>query len=69
MMWLPSHCAYKRLYKGQKLPSWHLLLTGDVARTEQQMRAANVGVAGRCVSEVGMTDEEMETRVVNWVQP
>ena len=23
MMWLPSHCAYKRLYKGQNLPSWH----------------------------------------------
>ena len=69
MMWLPSHCAYKRLYKGQDLPSWHLLLTGDAVATQQQMRAANVGVAGRCVSEIGMTDEEMEERVVNWVQP
>ncbi|WP_296194491.1 MULTISPECIES: YcgN family cysteine cluster protein [unclassified Psychrobacter] len=69
MMWLPSHCAYKRLYKGQDLPSWHLLLTGDAVATQQQMRAANVGVAGRCVSEVGMTDEEMETRVVHWVKP
>ena len=69
MMWLPSHCAYKRLYKGQGLPSWHLLLTGDAVATQQQMRAANVGVAGRCVSEIGMSDEEMETRVVNWVKP
>ena len=69
MMWLPSHCAYKRLYKGQDLPSWHLLLTGDAVATQQQMRAANVGVAGRCVSEVGMTDEEMEERVVHWVKP
>ena len=69
MMWLPSHCAYKRLYKGQGLPSWHLLLTGDAVATQQQMRAANVGVAGRCVSEIGMSDEEMETRVVNWVNP
>lgn len=68
MMWLPSHCAYKRLYKGQNLPSWHLLLTQDAVVTQQQMRAANVGVAGRCVSETGMSDEEMETRVVNWVQ-
>lgn len=68
MMWLPSHCAYKRLYKGQNLPSWHLLLTQDVVVTQQQMRAANVGVAGRCVSETGMSDEEMETRVINWVQ-
>lgn len=69
MMWLPSHCAYKRLYKGQNLPSWHLLLTQNAVETQQQMRAANVGVAGRCVTEVGMDDEEMETRVVNWVKP
>lgn len=69
MMWLPSHCAYKRLYKGQNLPSWHLLLTGNAVTTQQQMRAVNVGVAGRCVSETGMSDEEMEMRVVNWVQP
>lgn len=69
MMWLPSHCAYKRLYKGQNLPSWHLLLTQNAIETQQQMRAANVGVAGRCVTEIGMDDEEMETRVVTWVKP
>ncbi|WP_409521401.1 YcgN family cysteine cluster protein [Psychrobacter sp.] len=69
MMWLPSHCAYKRLYKGQGLPNWHLLLTQDAVVTQQQMRAANVGVAGRCISEVGMTDEAMEMRIVTWVTP
>lgn len=69
MMWLPAHCAYKRLYKGQSLPDWHLLLTQDAVATQQQMRAANIGIAGRCVSETGMPDEEMETRVVNWVTP
>lgn len=69
MMWLPSHCAYKRLYKGQNLPNWHLLLTQDAVVTQQQMRAANVGVAGRCVSETGMSDEAMEERVISWVKP
>lgn len=69
MMWLPAHCAYKRLYKGQSLPEWHLLLTRDAVATQQQMRAANVGIAGRCISEVGMSDEEMEPRVVTWVRP
>jgi uncharacterized cysteine cluster protein YcgN (CxxCxxCC family) len=69
MMWLPSHCAYKRLYKGQNLPSWHLLLTQNAVETQQQMRAANIGVAGRCISEIGISDEEMEERVVNWVTP
>ena len=69
MMWLPAHCAYKRLYKGQSLSEWHLLLTGDAVATQQKMRAANIGIAGRCISEVGMSDEEMEPRVVNWVKP
>ncbi len=69
MMWLPSHCAYKRLYKGQSLPSWHLLLTQDPVVTQHEMRAANVGVAGRCVSETSMSEEEMEIRVVSWVNP
>lgn len=68
MMWLPAHCAYKRLYKGQSLPDWHLLITGDALKTQQLMRAANVGIAGRCVSETGMSDEAMEMRVVTWVQ-
>ncbi len=67
MMWLPAHCAYKRLYKDQSLPHWHLLLTKDAVATQQQMRAANVGVAGRCISETTISEEEMEERVVNWV--
>ena len=69
MMWLPEHCAYKRVYKGQALPDWHLLLTENAVTTQQQMHAANIGIAGRCVTETGMSDEEMETRVVNWVNP
>lgn len=69
MMWLPEHCAYKRVHKKQSLPDWHLLLTQNAVTTQQQMRAANIGIAGRCVTETGMDDEEMETRVINWVTP
>ncbi|OPH39195.1 YkgJ family cysteine cluster protein, partial [Moraxella lacunata] len=29
MMWLPRHCAYKRLHLGQGLPHWHYLKTGQ----------------------------------------
>ena len=68
MMWLPSSCAYKRLYLGQDLPEWHLLVTQDASKTQQGMRTAGVGVAGRCVSEVGMSDEEMEDRIIRWVE-
>ncbi|WP_116963477.1 YcgN family cysteine cluster protein [Fastidiosibacter lacustris] len=27
--WLPNSCAYKRLYQGKNLPSWHPLITQD----------------------------------------
>lgn len=68
MMWLPSNCAYKRLYLGQDLPEWHLLITGDAVATQHGMRAAGIGVAGRCVSEVGVSEEELEDRIVRWVE-
>ena len=68
MMWLPSNCAYKRLYLGQDLPEWHLLITEDAVATQHGMRAAGVGVAGRCISEVGVGEEELEERVVTWIE-
>jgi hypothetical protein len=27
--WLPKTCAYRRLYQGNKLPSWHPLITNN----------------------------------------
>ncbi len=67
MMWLPNSCAYKRLYLGLDLPKWHFLITNDRAVTTQGMRQDGVGVAGRCVSEVAIDEEEIEERIVVWV--
>jgi len=53
---------------GEGLPSWHLLLTQDIELTRQGMRRAGVGVAGRCVSEDFVNEDELEERIVRWIQ-
>lgn len=65
MMWLPRHCAYKRLYLGQGLPHWHYLRAGQ-DRHDKEMK--KLGVAGRCHSELHFRDDEIEERVVRWVK-
>jgi len=34
--WLPDTCAYRLLYKGKPLPSWHPLLAGDRDKMHKQ---------------------------------
>lgn len=67
MYWLPVTCAYKRLYLGQKLPDWHLLVTQNPAKTQAEMHARNVSMAGRCVSETQVSELEQEERVIHWI--
>jgi uncharacterized cysteine cluster protein YcgN (CxxCxxCC family) len=45
--WLPDSCAYLRLYRGQDLPDWHPLLTGD----PESVARAGMSVAGKVISE------------------
>lgn len=39
--WLPDSCAYRMIYRGQPLPEWHPLITGERASVKQ----AGVGIA------------------------
>lgn len=64
MLWLPRHCAYKRLYLGQNLPSWHRLVADEITH---QKGLKKVGAGGRCISELEFTDEQIEERVIKWV--
>lgn len=62
--WLPASCAYRRLNEGKNLPSWHYLNTGS----KQSVIRAKKSVAGRCISESEINEEEIDEYIVRWVR-
>ncbi|WP_353170462.1 YcgN family cysteine cluster protein [Acinetobacter rudis] len=62
--WLPNSCAYRRLNEGKNLPSWHYLNTGS----RQSVIRAKKSVAGRCISEQDINQEEIDEYIVRWVR-
>lgn len=62
--WLPSSCAYKRRAEGKALPSWHYLNTGS----RKSMIKAKKSVAGRCISEESINDDDIEDYILRWVK-
>jgi hypothetical protein len=56
--WLPSTCAYRLLWRGERLPDWHHLVCGD----REAVHDAGMSVRGWTVSE---TDAgELEDHIV-----
>jgi uncharacterized cysteine cluster protein YcgN (CxxCxxCC family) len=62
--WLPSSCAYRRLNEGKNLPSWHYLNTGS----RQSVIKARKSAAGRCLSEVDVSEDDIEDYIVRWIR-
>ncbi len=60
---LPASCAYRRLHEGRGLPVWHPLVAGD----DRAMRKLGISVAGRCVSELDVAEEDFEDHIIHWV--
>lgn len=60
--WMPPSCAYRRLWRGDPLPAWHPLVTGD----RDSVHAAHRSIRGRAVSEVTVSLDELEARLVDW---
>ena len=61
---MPPSCAYRLLHEGKDLPWWHHLVSGD----PELVHEVGISVRGRAVSETGLSDQEIEERIVKWPQ-
>lgn len=61
--WLPDTCAYRLLDEGSALPAWHPLRTGD----SESVHRAGISVRNRCVTEVGVHEDDFEEHIIRWV--
>lgn len=52
--WLPESCTYRRLHRGEPLPKWHPLLTGN----RDEMRKQGITVCRQPI----VADEEVPKR-------
>ena len=61
--WLPHSCAYRRLAERRPLPGWHPLLSG----TPESVRDAGISVAGNTVCETGVSPDDIEDYIIDWI--
>ena len=65
MHWLPKTCAYRLRSEGRDLMWWHYLVSGD----RDTVHRAGMSVRGRAMSEAHVHPEDMESRIVHWIEP
>lgn len=58
--WMPQTCAYRLLWQGKPLPSWHPLETGD----PESPHKAGVTLQGQTVSEFDTPEEDWEDYII-----
>lgn len=62
--WLPPTCAYRLRARGEPLPDWHPLRTGD----PQSVHTAGISIRGRAVSEEHVHPDGYDEHIVHWVE-
>lgn len=58
--WLPSSCAYRVIARGEELPSWHPLITGDPSL----VHSAGISIRGRALSESQISIDDLEDYIL-----
>lgn len=62
--WLPRTCAYRLVAEGTDLPWWHHLVCGD----REEVHRAGMSVRGRVIPEDWIDEEDLPTRIANWLR-
>ncbi|MCB1335514.1 MAG: YcgN family cysteine cluster protein [Roseivivax sp.] len=60
MYWLPQTCAYRLMYEGQPLFSWHPLISGNA----DSVHDAGVSMQGRTVAEFEIDEDDWEDHII-----
>ncbi len=58
--WLPRTCAYVRLWRGQNLPDWHALISGD----PDAVHEVGVSMRGQTLPEFEIPEEDWEDHII-----
>ncbi len=61
---LPDTCAYRLVLEGRDLSEWHPLISGD----PHSVHEAGVSIRGKVVSEEGISSDELEDYIVDWIR-
>lgn len=59
--WMPRTCAYRLLWEGKSLPSWHHLLTGS----HDSIHEAGASVRGWTVPEFEVDEDDWEDHIID----
>jgi len=59
LSWMPETCAYRRLARGERLPAWHPLITGE----RDSVARAGVAVPPDLIAEQDIDDDLLESRI------
>ncbi len=62
--WMPTTCAYRRLYEGKTLPDWHPLITND----PNSVHDAGMSMLGRTVPEYEVDEDDLEDFIIEGLQ-
>ncbi|MDP2966507.1 MAG: YcgN family cysteine cluster protein [Pelolinea sp.] len=61
LKWLPETCAYLLIFRGQPLPDWHPLESGNL----QSIHDAGISVKGKVIREIDADMDRLEDYIIS----